>query len=120
MDFNSFYNNIQAAITQDEILQKHLYYLVEHWLLNTFGLLLKNEKIYILLIHNLYTYILQYYHNHIFAEYFRQNKILELICYSYTWLSLYADVKKFCNSCVTEVQTTTLQALWNTQATFDF
>ena len=64
-------------------------------------LLLKNGKIYVPLANDFCTYILQYHHDHIFIGHFRQNKILELIHCSYTWPFLYADVKKFCNSCLT-------------------
>ncbi len=77
---------IQSAIMQNETLQKYLYHLVEHWLLETVRLLLKNEKIYILQKDNLCMHILQYYHDYILAGYFRQNKTLKLIFCSYTWL----------------------------------
>jgi len=83
---------------QHEALQKHFYYLINHWLLDTSGLLL---KIYVLLTNNLYTCILQYYHNYILTGHFRQNKIPELIYYGYTWLSLHADIKSFYNSYIT-------------------
>ena len=89
---------------QNETLQKYLYHLVEHWLLETVRLLLKNEKIYILQKDNLCMHILQYYHDYILAGYFRQNKTLKLIFCSYTWLFLYIDVKKFCNSCITYIK----------------
>ena len=89
VDLNSLYNDIQSAIRQDKILEKHLYQLVEHWLLRTSELLLKNGKIYILQKDNLHICILQYHHDHILVNHFRQNKTLELICYNYIWPFLY-------------------------------
>lgn len=53
---------------------------------------------------NLYTYILQYYHDYILIGHFRQNKILKLICYDYTWPFLCMNVKNLCNSCVTYIK----------------
>jgi len=69
---------------QDEILQEYLCHPTEQWLLNTFRLLFKDEKIYMPLADNLCTYMLQYHHNYILAGHFGQNKILELICCGYT------------------------------------
>ena len=55
--------------------------------------LLFDNKIYVLSTGNLCTHILQYNHDHILARYFGQNKTLELVCYEYSWPSLYADVQ---------------------------
>ena len=70
-----------------------------------------------LLANNLCTYILQYHHNHILTEHFRQNKILELIHHSYTIL-IY-ECQKFLELLyyLHEIQTITLQVLWITQVT---
>ena len=94
VDLNSLHNNIQSAIMQDKILEKHLHQLVKHWLLRISELLLKNRKIYILQKDDLHICILQYHHDYILVGHFRQNKTLELICYNYIWLSLYTDIKK--------------------------
>jgi len=65
------------------------------------GLLLLDNRIYIPSAGNLCIYVLQYNHDHILARHFGQNKILELVCYEYSWPSLHADVQQFCKSCVT-------------------
>ena len=98
--YHRLYDNILSAITQDKALQEHLYYLTDHQLLDTSRLLLKDRKS-ILLANNLCTCILQYYYNHILTRHFRQNKTPELIYCDYTWPSLHADIKSFCNSYVT-------------------
>ena len=64
------------------------------------GLLLLNNRIYVLSAGNLRTPVLQYNHDHILARHFGQNKTLELVCHGYFWPSLYADVQQFCKSCV--------------------
>ena len=45
------------------------------------SLLLLDNKIYVLSAGNLCICVLQYNYDHILAEYFGQNKILELVCY---------------------------------------
>ena len=59
INLDSLYSNIQSAIRQDEILQEHLYHLVEYWSLKIFRLLLKNRKIHILQKDDFYICILQ-------------------------------------------------------------
>ena len=85
VDLNSLHNDIQSAIRQDKILEKHLHQLIEHQLLRTSGLLLKNGKIYILQKDDLHICILQYHHDHILVDHFRQNKTVELIYHNYIW-----------------------------------
>ena len=65
------------------------------------GLLFLDNRIYIPSAGNLYTYVLQYNHDHILARHFGQNKTLELVHYRYSWPSLHANVQQFCKSCVT-------------------
>lgn len=60
-----------------------------------------NHIIYIPLANNLHIYILQYYYDHILTKKFRQNKILKLIYYRYTWLFIYMNVENFCKSYIT-------------------
>ena len=45
--------------------------------------------------------VLQIHHDHILTGYFRQNKILKLICCRYTWSFIYVNIKSFCKSCIT-------------------
>ena len=68
------------------------------------GLLLLDNRIYVLSAGNLHTCILQYNHDHILAGHFGQNKTLELVHRRYSWPSLHADVQQFCKSCVTCIQ----------------
>ena len=68
------------------------------------GLLLLDNRIYVLSAGNLHTHVLQYNHNHILAGHFGQNKTLELVCCRYSWPSLHADVQQFCKFCVTCIQ----------------
>ena len=65
------------------------------------GLLLLNNRIYVLSVGNLHTCVLQYNHDHILAKHFGQNKTLELVHHKYSWPSLHADIQQFCKSCVT-------------------
>ena len=65
------------------------------------GFFCLNSRIYVLSTSNLYTYILQYNHDHILAGYFSQNKILELIYHKYSWSSLHTDVQQFYKSYIT-------------------
>ena len=65
------------------------------------GLLLLNNRIYVLFASNLYTCVLQYNHDHILARHFGQNKTLELVHCRYSWPSLHTDIQQFCKFCIT-------------------
>ena len=65
------------------------------------GLLLLDNRIYVLSAGNLRTHVLQYNHDYILTRHFGQNKTLELVHHRYFWPSLHADVQQFCKSCVT-------------------
>ena len=65
------------------------------------GLLLLDNRIYVLSAGNLRTCVLQYNHDYILTGHFGQNKILELVHCRYSWSSLYANVQQFCKSYVT-------------------
>ena len=58
VDLSSLYDSILSAITQDETLQEHLYYLTNCWSLDISIFLLKDGKIYVLLANNFYTCVL--------------------------------------------------------------
>jgi len=68
------------------------------------SLLFLDSKIYVPSASNLHIYILQYNHDHILARHYGQNKTLELVCYGYSWPSLYTDIQQFCKSCITCMQ----------------
>ena len=99
VDLNSLHNDIQSAIRQDKILEKHLHQLVGHWLLRISRLLLKNGKIYILQKDDLHICILQYHHDHILVGHFKQNKTLELIYHKYSTWYVYDQFKASYKKC---------------------
>ena len=72
--------------------------------MNPNGLLLLDNRIYVLSAGNLCTCILQYNHDYILARYYGQNKTLELVCHGYFWPSLCTDIQQFCKFCVTCMQ----------------
>jgi len=53
---------------------------------------------------NLHLCVLQFYHNLVLSKISGQNKILELIQYSYVWLNIHTNVQQFCKSYVTCMQ----------------
>jgi len=57
------------------------------------SLLFLDNRIYVPSASNLYTCILQYNHDYIFARHFGQNKTLELVRHRYSWPSLHANVQ---------------------------
>ena len=100
MDLDTLYQDILLAFSGDPIATKHIS-TDGWWSTDPNGLLLLDNKIYVLSAGNLCTCVLQYNHDHILAGYFGQNKTLELVHRGYSWPSFYADVQQFCKSCVT-------------------
>ena len=100
MDLDTLHQNILLALSSDPIATKHIS-TDGWWSMDPNGLLLLNNRIYVLFVGNLYTYILQYNHDHILARHFGQNKTLELVRRRYSWPSLCADVQQFYKSYVT-------------------
>jgi len=74
------------------------------WSTDPNGLLLLDNRIYVLSAGNLHTCVLQYNHDHILTRHFGQNKTLELVYHRYFWPSLHADIQQFCKSYVTCIQ----------------
>ena len=91
VDLDTLYQDILLALLSNSIATKHIS-VDDWWSMNPNSLLLLNNRIYVLFASNLHICILQYNHDHILAKYFGQNKILELVCYGYSWPSLYTDV----------------------------
>ena len=100
MDLDTLHQDILSALLNDPIATKHTF-IDGQWSMNSNGLLLLNNRIYVLSAGNLHTYIFQYNYDYILARHFGQNKTLELVCCRYSWPSLYADIQQFCKSCVT-------------------
>ena len=90
-------------ITGDPIATKHIS-TDSQWFINLNSLLLLGNRIYVPSASNLCTHILQYNYDHILAGHYSQNKILELVCHEYFWLSLCTDVQQFYKFCVTCMQ----------------
>jgi len=69
--------------------------------MNPNGLLLLDNRIYVLFSGNLHIRILQYNYDYILAGHFSQNKTLELVHHRYSWPSLRTNVQQFYKSYVT-------------------
>ena len=92
MNLDTIHWNILSALPSDPIATKHIF-IDSWWSKDPNGLLLLNNKIYVLSASNLYIHVLQYNYDHILVGHFSQNKTLELVCHRYSWLSLYTDVQ---------------------------
>ena len=103
MDLDTLYQDILSALPSDPIATKHIS-TDGQWSIDPNGLLLLDNRIYVLSAGNLRTCVLQYNHDHILTGHFAQNKTLELVHCGYSWPSLCADVQQFCKSCVTCMQ----------------
>ena len=82
MDLDILHQDILLALSSNPIISKHIF-TDSQWSMDPNSLLLLDNRIYVLSTGNLHTYILQYNHNHILAEHYGQNKILELVCHRY-------------------------------------
>ena len=100
MDLDILYQGILSTLPSNLIATIHTS-TDGQWSTDLNGLLLLNNRIYILSAGNLHTCVLQYNHDYILAEHFGQNKILKLVRYGYSWPSPHADVQQFCKSYVT-------------------
>jgi len=67
--------------------------------LDSSGLLLLDNHIYVPDADDLHLCICKYKHDHILSGHFSQNHILELIHQEYVWLNLQTGVKDYCKSC---------------------
>ena len=83
MDLDILHHDILSALPSDPIATTHTF-ADGQWSIDPNSLLLLNNRIYVLSAGNLYTCVLWYNHDHILAEYFGQNKILELVRYRYS------------------------------------
>ena len=72
-----------------------------HWSINSKGLLLLNDKIYIPNTSDLWLWILQYKHDHPISGHFRQNWTMELVWRKYIWPKLHDSIKSYVKSCTT-------------------
>jgi len=83
MDLDTLHRDILLALSSNPIATKHTS-ADSQWSTDPNGLLLLDNKIYVLSTGNLYTCVLQYNHDHILARYFGQNKTLELVYCGYS------------------------------------
>ena len=103
VDLDTLHQNILLALPSDPIATKHIF-VDGRWSTDPNGLLLLDNRIYVLSAGNFHTHVLQYNHDHILAGHFGQNKTLELVRCGYSWPSLRADVQQFYKSCITCVR----------------
>jgi len=66
------------------------------WSLSKDGMLLLNERLYVLDHNDLWLRVLRYKP---LVGHYSQNKTIELICRDYAWPSMHDFVKDYCNSC---------------------
>jgi len=83
MDLDTLHQDILLALSSDLIATKHIS-VDGWWSMDPNGLLLLDNRIYVLSAGNLCTCVLQYNHDHILARHFGQNKTLELVHYRYS------------------------------------
>ena len=83
VDLDTLYQDILLALPSDPIVTK--YTSVDgRWSTDPNGLLLLDNRMYVLSAGNLCICVLQNNHDHILARYFGQNKTLELVCHGYS------------------------------------
>ena len=78
MDLDTLHQDILSALSSGPIVTKHIS-ADNRWSTDPNGLLLLDNRIYVLSAGNLYTCVLQYNHDHILARHFGQKKTLELV-----------------------------------------
>ena len=100
MDPERLHSNIQSSLQSNPITSVQLNSPSPCWSVNSKGLFLFNEKIYVPDHSDLRLCILQYKHDHLISRYFRQNQTLELV-QQYIWLKLWDSVKSYVKSCTT-------------------
>ena len=83
VDLDTLHQDILLALSSNPIDTKHIS-TDGRWSTDPNGLLLLDNRIYVLSASNLHTCILQYNHDHILAGYFGQNKTLELVRHGYS------------------------------------
>jgi len=83
VDLDTLHQDILSALPSDPIATKHIS-ADGRWPMDPNGLLLLDNRIYVLSAGNLCTYVLQYNHDHILAGHFGQNKTLELVRHGYS------------------------------------
>jgi len=103
VDLDTLHQDILSALPSDPIATKHTS-ADNWWSMDPNSLLFLDNRIYVPSASNLYTYVLQYNHDHILARHFGQNKTLELVHYRYSWPSLHANIQQLCKSCVTYIR----------------
>jgi len=83
MDLDTLHQDILLALSSDPIATKHIF-ADGQWSTDPNGLLLLDNRIYVLFVGNLCTHVFQYNHDHILARHFGQNKTLELVRHRYS------------------------------------
>ena len=68
------------------------------WSVDSEGLLLLNDKIYVPNTADLQLQILQYKHDHLISGHFGQNRTMELVRQEYIWPKLHDSIKSYVKS----------------------
>ena len=105
MDVEQLHKDIKTALPKDPVTSIHLRSEAttsdptSRWSIDSHGLLLLNQRIYVPEIDDLRLRVLKYKHDHILSGHFGQNKTIALIRREYVWPNLRKFVKDFCKSC---------------------
>ena len=104
MDIEKLRSNIRLSLCSDPIASAQLDSPSPHWSINSKGLLLLDDKIYVPDTSELRLRILQYKHDHLISSHFGQNRTMELVQHEYIWPKLCESVKSYVKSCTTCVR----------------
>jgi Integrase zinc binding domain len=99
MDSERLNSDIISALRSDPISAKHINEPSPGWSLDSDGFLQHKTRIYILDVNNLRLHVLQQCHDHPLLGHQGQNKTLDLIRRTYSWLLLHTMVQDYCKSC---------------------
>src|SRR6266511_41301 len=102
IDINQLTEDIRSAYLHDPVSATQLPTpSAPKWSLSMDGVLLLNNRIYVLDHDDLRLQILWFKHNHPLAGHYGQNKTVKLIRRDYVWPGMcqWAFIKNYCNSC---------------------
>ena len=100
MDVKQLHEDIRAGYALDPVTSAQLPHPSDpKWTLSGDGLLLLNDRIYILDVSDLRLHVLKHKHDHPISGHFGQNKTLELIHQEYSWPHMRTFIKDYCKSC---------------------
>lgn len=103
MDVEQLHEDSRKALSDDTLASSILSAspIPLRWSTDDSGLLLLDNRIYILDVSDLRLCILRYKHDHPLAGHYSFNKTLKLVRREYTWPSIREFIKDYCKSCTT-------------------